>query len=414
VRLLRQRDFLLLFVSYGLSSLGDYLALLALTIRVHDLTSSGWAVAGLLLTGLVPLVVFAPLAGLMVDRFETVRLLAVTGLLQAGVAAGLAFAGTLPLIYSLSFLLGTGFAVTQPGLFALVPKVAGEEHVTAANANMEVARWGGATLGPLVGGAIAAGFGTRAALLADAASFAIVAAATMALRVRRPAEIQAGERQPREARQGVALIARDRLLRLVAGVLAAVVLFAAMDNVAEVFFAKDVLDAGDAGYGGLVGAWTLGMVLGSTLIARRIQANRLASTLLLAAVTGGSAVVLAAAIPTLPLALAAFMVGGVSNGVVNVSMRSLIHHRVPDRLRGRVFAAFYGLLTSAQITAMGLGGGLVALAGGRGSLLVAGAGGALAGLGGVVLYATLPAKDRSLAEPAGVAAGSSETVPDET
>ena len=46
---LRGRDFRLLVLSTGLSSLGDELALIALAIKVADLTDSGWAVAALLL-----------------------------------------------------------------------------------------------------------------------------------------------------------------------------------------------------------------------------------------------------------------------------------------------------------------------------------------------------------------------------
>jgi len=68
VRLLRSPDFRLLALSNGLSSLGDELALVALTIKVFELSDgSGIAVAAVLLAGVIPLVVFAPLAGLIVD-----------------------------------------------------------------------------------------------------------------------------------------------------------------------------------------------------------------------------------------------------------------------------------------------------------------------------------------------------------
>ena len=59
---LRGRDFRLLVAASALSSLGDELALIALTIKVANLTDSGWAVAALLLAGLLPLVIFAPAA----------------------------------------------------------------------------------------------------------------------------------------------------------------------------------------------------------------------------------------------------------------------------------------------------------------------------------------------------------------
>lgn len=395
--LLRRRDFLLIFAAFALSSFGDYLALLALTIRVHDSTGSGWAVSALLLTGLLPLVAFAPLSGLLVDRVETVRVLAVAALAQAIVAVGLAATGGLVPTLVLSFLLGIGFAVTQPALFALVPKVAGEENTTQANAFLEVARWGGATIGPFAAGTLTAAIGSGGTLLIDAGTFFIVAAAAVALRARRPplpaAEAELGGPKPKEARQGFSFLLRDHLLGMVVLVTAAMVLFAAIDNVAEVFFAKDVLGAGDAGYGVLVGSWTLGMVVAATVIARRVPALRLALSVLLAAVVGGSAIAFAAVLPSVPLAVSMWFIGGGANGMENVGLRSLIHHRVPERLQGRVFAAYYSVINGASIGATVLGGALVAVAGARGSLLTAGLGGLGAGLIGLIWYTRLRSRE---------------------
>ena len=407
--LLRLRDFRLIFLSTALSSFGDYVALVALTIRVHDLTQSGFAVSALLISGLLPLVVFAPLAGLLVDRVETSRLLWVTALAQAGIAAALAFTESIPLVLLLSFLLGTGFAVVQPALFAVVPRAVGEDRTTPANASLEVARWGGASVGPLAGGAMAAAAGTELALLADAATFLIVAVAMAAMRLRRrPAAeaSEAGEGRPadRGMREGVAFVARHRLLRVTFVVLGASVLFAAIDNVAEVFFAKNVLRAGDLGYGGLIAAWTLGMVVVSLGLARRIPPGRLSLAVMLGSATVGAAVSMTAAFPAIALALVMFMVGGGANAAENVAMRSLIHHRTPDRLRGRVFSAYYGMVHAAHISALGLGGLLVNAVGARYSLLVAGLGGLTIGLVGLLQLARLPAEvseDPSITAPGG-------------
>jgi MFS family permease len=398
----RRRDFLLVFASFALSSFGDYLALVALTLRVHDSTGSGWAVSGLLLMGLLPLVVFAPLGGLLVDRVETVRVVVVAAAAQALVAVGLALTDELVPTLVLTFLLGVGFAITQPALFALVPKVAGEEQTTQANAFLEVARWGGSTIGPFAAGTLTAVIGSRGVLLIDAGTFLVLTAAALALRVRRPpvpaAEIEPGLPRPREARQGFSFLLQDHLLRMVVLVIAAMVLFAAIDNVAEVFFAKDVLGAGDTGYGVLVGSWTLGMVVAATAIARRIRPHRLAISVLLAAVVGGSAITLAAAVPFFPLAVAMWFLGGGANGLENVGLRSLIHQRVPERIQGRVFAAYFAVVNGASIGATVLGGALVAVAGARGSLLTAGLGGLAAGIIGLLWYGRLRAREPGIIE----------------
>ncbi|HEX2026321.1 MAG TPA: MFS transporter [Actinomycetota bacterium] len=391
--LLRRRDFFLIFVAYALSHFGDYLALITLTLRVESVTDSGWAVAALLLTGLIPPVLLAPVVGVLVDRVETVRLLTVTALFQAAVAAALAVTpGVLPTL-GLSFLLGTGVAITQPALFALLPRAVGEDRTTQANAYLEVARWGGAALGPVLAATITGAFGASTTLLANAATFVLVAALVPLIRARRQSEATTEEEEaiPPRAREGVRWLAADPLLRLLVPILGLMIVFAAADNVAEVFFAKDVLGAGDAGYGVLISSWTVGMVIGSTATGRWARPSTLAAVTLVGAIVGGAAVALAAGTAMFPIAVAMFLVGGVANGAELVALRSLLHHRVPDRVRGRAFAAYYGMVQGAQIIALSVSGGLVEVLGARMTMLMAGIGTGAVGVLGAMLYLRIPA-----------------------
>jgi MFS family permease len=394
---LRSRDFRLLVVASGLSSLGDELALIALTLKVAS-TYSGLAVAALLLAGLLPLVLFAPSAGVIVDNFETTRTLAVATAFQAVVALGLAFASGLPVLLMLAFLLGTGLAVANPSLYTLVPAVVGDEHATAGNAYLETARYGGMILGPVLAGTITAIAGSGAAMLVDSGTFVLIALAALALTVRRRPDNVAEEGTKGEARAGLGVIRRDALLAVAFTVFAAVILFAAMDNVAEVFFAQQNLMAGAWGYGLLASAWLGGLVIGAALIARRLPDRRLVPALLGASVVLGVAVGAAAAIAVLIPALILFAVGGAANGVQSVSMRSLIVHRVEDRYRGRVFAAYGGLANGMQLVATAMAGGLLTVLSGRTVLMIGGIGCAAAGLLGVLWYRLLPAEIRETPE----------------
>jgi MFS family permease len=404
VRLLRSPDFRLLALSNGLSSLGDELALVALTIKVFELSDgSGIAVAAVLLAGIVPLVVFAPFAGLIVDRTETTGTLALASVAQALIAVGLAFAEPVWLVVALSFLLGSAASIASPAVFAIVPTAVDDDDLTEANANMETVRYIGMVAGPLIAGGLAGALGadrgTRAALLLDAITFLVITSAAASLKVRRlPEPVPEEGRAKGEARRGFAFIRRDRVLLIGVVAVAATVLFATMDNVAEVFFANDpkLLNAGNWGYGALAAVWLLGMVVGAGVIARRLHQEQLAPAVLLSSITGGAAVAIAALFPHIVLALSMFAVGGVANGVASVSMRSLIHHRVPDRLRGRVFAAYFGVAFAGQLAATALGGVLISiLPSSRDVLLVGGAGGALVGLVGMAWFAALPSEARA-------------------
>src|SRR5215211_4412263 len=148
----RQRDVRLIVGAVGISALGDFLLWVPLTLHLQEMSDSSLAIAGLFLALWTPVVVLAPVAGLVVDRLE---------------ARGI--------------LLVTGFAFAQPAEFSLVPVVAGGERLTEVNGLVETARYAGMTAGPLIGGVLAGFGGTRVAMLVNAATFGVVALAALRL-----------------------------------------------------------------------------------------------------------------------------------------------------------------------------------------------------------------------------------------
>jgi len=397
-----RRDLRLISAALGLSSFGDELALTALMIKAAELfakTGSGGevsyggsssAVAALLIAGILPQVLLAQFAGWLVDRTESAFALRMASIVQALLAVGLAFANDLPAILVLSFLLGVGATVAAPATFTLVPAIVGGGDTTRANALMETSRYVGWVLGPLAAGSLTAAADVTTALLADAFTFAVIAAVTLLLRARAPAEPSSERERPlQEALAGFRTIGRDRLMVAAVVVVSLTVVFAAMDNVAEVFFSYDVLRKGAFGLGALATGWLVGMVIGAAVLARRIPQARQAPALAIAALVAGVAIASAAWVVNFPFAVAMFAVGGMANGVQNVSMRSLIHRRVAEHLRGRVFSAYSGATTAAQLTATALAAPIVATAGARTALAIGGLGGILVGTIGLVWVAAV-------------------------
>ena len=381
----RVRDLHLLASAVCLSALGDFLALITLALLVHDLTGSGWAVAALFATTMVPVVALAPLAGAVADRVESVRVLVATSLLQCAAAVALAFTGDLALLLVLASLLAAGNAFSQPAEFALVPVIAGRDRLAQANGVMETARYVGFTAGPLLAAVLAANGGARLALLVNAASFLAIAVAAPALRARRePAAVQARKGSEESWRAGAAFLWRDGVLRtLILAATGALILISA-SLTAEVFYVKDVLHAGDSGYALVTAAWMGGMVLGATAVAGRVPVAAMAGIALLALALQGAGMAAQTAWTILPAALAGYAIGGVGHGLKNTLLRTVIQLRVPDAAHGRAFAAYNALRNTAELGALALGGALVAALGARSALLVAGMGPVLAGLAGLV------------------------------
>jgi Na+/melibiose symporter-like transporter len=248
---------------------------------------------------------------------------------------------------------------------------------------MESVRALGFSAGPLIGGVLGAAGQLRLALAIDALSFLVVALAAWALRARRrPVHTERAR-----ARDGFAFLVGDRALAVtLGGALAALCVFT-ISATAEPFFVTDVLGAGSFGYGLLISAWTVGMLLGAAGLPGRVPPTRLAVVALAAIVAQGVGLAGAAVAPVLWTALIGFAFGGVAHGLKNVLLRTLIHERVPEELRGRAFAAYNGARNGAELGALALGGVVVGAFGARTGLLVSGVGPAAIGLA-CLLYLT--------------------------
>jgi MFS family permease len=385
--LLRESDVRLIVGAVGISALGDFLLWIPLTLHLQETTDSGLAVAALFVALWAPVVVLAPLAGLVVDRMEARGVLLAASVAQLAIAAGLAFAlDSVAAILILATLLGIGFAFAQPAEFALVPEIGGRDRLQEINGYVESARYAGMTAGPLIGGVLAGLGGADAAMLVNAGSFGVVALAALLLTARRHPHPVPDDAQADRARDGIVFLVRDETLRLVLGVVFVSLLFMTASATAEVFFLKEDLDVSDPVYGLLFASWMVGMVVGALVVARRVPSSALGLGVLVAVAVQGAGLGLPTAWLAVAFAGAMWFVGGLGHGTKNVLARTLIQERVPDRLHGRAFAAYNGLRNGAELFALAGGGLLVALIGGRATLALAGGIPVVAALVGLALY----------------------------
>jgi MFS family permease len=387
----RERDLRVLSAAIGLSALGDGVALVALALQAKHLSGEGMggglAIAAMFICLWSPVVLLSGHVGLLVDRMETRRLLVVISLAQALVAVALALVGSLVPLLALAVLLGSGIAVAQAAEFALVPVVAGDRELQRANGVIETARALGLTVGPLCGSVLVALGGTGAAMAVDAFSFVVVALAGLSLAVSREPDPRAAAER-RRARDGLAFLLEDRIVALMVVVVFVSLLFMSASIPADLVYVEDVLGIQDIGIGIVLSAWTLGMLVGANVLARRVALGSLAVATFVGVTVQGLGKLVAPFWLVFGFMIVCYFVGGIGHGLKNVSSRTLIHTRIaPDR-HGRAFAAWNGVRNAAELGALGVGGLVVGLIGARPTLWLAGGLSALAGLGGLAVVAS--------------------------
>lgn len=384
----RWRDVYLAAGARGVSACGDFLAATALALALQQAGAGGVAVSGLLLAAALPLAVLAPVTGRIADRVDSRKLLIVAGLGQAAVCVALAFAEHPVLIIALVAVLATGLAVTQPTLAALLPAMVRREDLARASGINQTAGLVGMLIAPALAGVLVGQFGARVPLLLDAVTYLSLVAAGLLIRTRRsPAA------QPTATATVRWRLRDDRLVAVMVGAIAAVVLGVGAINVIEVFFIRDTLGASTTVYGLVSATWTGGMLLGSVAFGRlggrwthpgRLVLLSLAlSGFTCAFVVGGAGV--RHALLLVPL----WFLGGICNGGINVCTAVVLAERVPAAARGRAFAAMGAAIQGAGMVGYAVGGPLVDHFAPR--LLVAAAG--IAGL--VAVAACLPVVRRA-------------------
>lgn len=171
------RDFRLLWIAQVVSLLGDWFNTIALSALVIAYSNgSGLALSIFLLARFLPPLIIGPIAGVLVDRFDRLKILIYCNILRTGVVLMFLLAttpDTLWLIYLLTIIQFALSAFFEPGQSAVTPALVEQKDLVAANTLASVTWSGMLAVGAVIGGVVAAIFGTATALIIDAATFAI-------------------------------------------------------------------------------------------------------------------------------------------------------------------------------------------------------------------------------------------------
>jgi MFS family permease len=365
-------------VGRGISFLGDEVALLAMAFRAKA-ELGHFGVAAILIAGALPLLLLAPISGLIVDRVRARPLLVGVTLAQAALCAALAFSPAALLVPFVA-LLACGTSISVPAWQALVPTLVTDVQLPSAMGLLQSVQAFAGIAGPFVGGFLVAWYGFHVPLVIDAVSFLALALIPIVLRVDRvPSKSAAQGSSKSEALVGVRLILGNPMLRAILALVVCFILAIGAINVVEIYFITTALHAGARGYGLLGASMGIGMLVTAAFsgrLAKRFTSPErmfvvgcvgLCAGLLLFGLTGQlwEAIVLLAFV-------------GASNALVNVNAMVLVTRSSTDEVRGRVFSAIQGTVSAAQIAALAIGGLLLLEFAPRPIILVGSAASALA------------------------------------
>ena len=382
-QVLRDRRLLLLstaFLGFNATEFGVWVVILVYAYGLGGAT----AAAAAAMVQLIPAAIAAPLGAYAGDRFPRGRVLLAGYAVQAVTLLVTAFALALsappPLALAIAATNSAAITFTRPTHYALLPDVTtSAEALTGANAVSGLAEGAGMLLGPFLAGIVLAVSGPAAALVVFGAASALSALQMIGVRVEAvamdetaPAVAMGARDVVAETLRGFGVLRAEAAVRLPIAILFMTQIVVGALDVLLVAVAIDLLGAGEGWAGYLSAAFGLGGIVGAAVAVSLAGRRRLTPALGTGSIIFGGPLAMRGAVPLL---LAAPVFGGASGrgrSLASIAGNTLLQRAAPPHAMARVF----GVLETVTAIALGIGSVLasvlVASAGIRLSLVIAG------------------------------------------
>lgn len=377
--LLKNRNFGFYVFSYYGASMGGAMTLFAIWSHVAVITqNSPVAIGFATILETLPSILFAPLAGLLADRYNKRTLLILSRLLQAVAVGLMVFSSELWHLYVLAALHSTFLAMETPPHRALLPQLVRPEQYVTMNSFMVTLNSLTQFFRPALAGVVVSTLGYKAGFVVDVALLLVTTGALLLVVVQDVVhdlqEKTAG--MWAEMREGLSYIRTESVLMYL--FLFSIILtfcFSTQGPLTQVFVGNYLVDSPDqvsARVGLLFSSIGVGGMLGAVITPRLIRRVPIFLLLLVSLAFDGLVVVLFSQCTTLPVAMVCYALFGIIGSVSMIVQDTLIQTIVPENLRGRVYGAFGPITGPFSLLSVASGTTLATVIGARGVFLLCG------------------------------------------
>ena len=413
---LRNRRFLTLWLAQLVTQVGGNMVLYGLTVLVFTQTHSTAATSLLILTFLVPGVIFGAVAGVLVDRFDRRKILILTNALRGLAFLAMVLVGTnILFVYLLNIVVSTITTFFAPAESTVIPELVRKDQFMQANTLFMLTLNSSIALGFALLGPIVVKMAGATSLIAIVGGLYLVAALLTVTLPASPARRKAAVGREGDVaqtlsqlREGLRYIRTNASIRWPMAYLTVAASLIGVLGALGPSFATSVLGLSATDFVVVVLPLGLGVVLG--IIALNFFGHRL---LRRRAIEGGlialavSLAIIAVAAPlarllqhtslgamtsVLPIVVLVAVVAGVAYAFVGIPSQTQLQEEIPAEVRGRVFGVLNALVSIASFLPIILVGPLADLIGTAMVILFSAVAVGLAGVGSIITARPAPAR----------------------
>jgi predicted MFS family arabinose efflux permease len=380
--MLKNRNFILLWIAQCISSAGDSFTFLALTIRINDFYTdageSARAIGLVLIAFALPQLVLGIFAGTLVDRWNRKWIMIVSDVLRAIIIPAFLLIRSpddLPLAFLIAFLASSFSVFFYPARTALLPKIVPEDQLMTANGWMQMGNTIARLTGPILAGIVVSQLGSDVAFGIDAFSFLVSALLLVGMSGLATRALKQGKSEQSTwegIKEGVRFATGSRLLQGVTMGISIAMLGLGAVNVLFIPFLRHIFKAPIEALGGLEAAQGAGMFVGGLMIG---ALGKRLSPLIVAVVAMlllGVSVGLFGFAPAYSYAFILLPLAGFTLPPLNASLQTMLQRGVPNEILGRAGSVMDMAISVANLFSMGVAGWMGDLIGLRETFIISG------------------------------------------
>jgi DHA3 family macrolide efflux protein-like MFS transporter len=341
----RNANFSRMWTGQLVSTIGTALTSLAASIFVFRLTNSAMSVGLMLMATAAPSLLVGLFAGVVVDRYDRKRIMIIADLIRAVLVFLIPFLVPHNIIWLYVIVMLTS-AIGQffdPAQESVLPEVASEEELAAANSLMAISSFGATAIGFAASGLIASAANINLAFYLDAATFLFSAACIFLIRIK---PLQAEEDTSvtvvlKNLKAGLSQLFDTPILRSLFTAQIPTLLAFGLSNALLLPFAIKALHATEFEYGLQEGLTSIGFVVGSLLLAGLFDRMREGAWIAIGYIGMALAGIAYAFTHSIPLALVIVAISGFFNAPSAIGRRLATQRNTPREMRGRVNSVFF-------------------------------------------------------------------------
>jgi MFS family permease len=342
-----------------ISTIGDSFTMIAAGILIYQKTGSALSVGLMLMATSIPTLLMGMIAGVFVDRFDRKKIMIVADICRGSLVflIPILIQYNVAWMYVIVFLNSAISTFFMPAYDSIVPEMASDEELTAANSMIAISSFGSTAIGFAASGMLAA-YSLELAFYIDAASYFISALLMVGIKIA-PLKVEENTSVAvvvKNLQSGLKYLFGSRILRSLVIISIFYSFVVGLGNTLLLPFATDALGATTFEYGLQEGLTSIGFVVGSFIMAKYADRMREGLWVILGLLGMGVCYLIYSFSTTVPFAIFVITISGLMNSPYAVARRTLLQRNTEREMRGRVFGASMTIGNVMMLLGMGAAG----------------------------------------------------------